>query len=147
VGATWQLRPCFHDAERATSSANNEMLRLRDGRPSDRQDHADCCSLVYCTFRLNPAAVQLNDMLYNRQTETSSAEFAATGSIDPIKSLEDAGQISRGDTDPAICDRERDLRVARDHADYNGAAEVRIFHSVIEQGVHDFLQAHLVGAN
>ena len=52
----------LHDAEEAPSSANNEMLRLRDGRTSCGKDDTDRCALVNNAFRLYSAAVELGDV-------------------------------------------------------------------------------------
>ena len=58
------------------------------------------------TFRLDAAAVQLRDVLYDRETEPGPAQFPVARFIRPVKSLEDAWQIARRNTRSIVRDAE-----------------------------------------
>src|SRR5581483_985329 len=48
--------------------------------------------------------VGLHDVLHDRQSQAGSAEVARTGPVDPVKTLEDPGEIFLRNADPAVLD-------------------------------------------
>src|SRR5438552_14035998 len=73
------------------------MLRFCDsraiGRHFQRKNDANGRSPSKLALSLDPAAVQLGNVLHNRQSKTGAAEFATPRFVRTIKPLEDAGQI------------------------------------------------------
>jgi hypothetical protein len=55
--------------------------------------NCECTAFTGRTFNGYRAFMKLSDMLYNRKTQTCSAEFAASAFIDYIETLEKAGQM------------------------------------------------------
>ena len=85
--------------KRAGKRAKLLVLRLRDG---NRQVDPYRCPAPKFTFRLDTAAVQLRDVLHDRETEPRPAELAMARFVRAVKSLEDARQIAGRNSRSAI---------------------------------------------
>src|SRR5689334_2481602 len=89
------------------SRSKRLLLRLCDslsGNGGIRQNHADCRSFSKFTFRFNATAMELNNMLHDRKSETSPPEFTAPRLVRAIKSLENSRQIFLANAGTGVTD-------------------------------------------
>src|SRR5438128_9602799 len=63
------------------------------------ENHADRCSFARLALSFGSSAMQLRDVLYNREAQSRSAQLAAPCFVNPIETLEDARQIALANSD------------------------------------------------
>src|SRR6266403_206558 len=117
------------------------------GRHFQRKNDANGRSPSKLALSLGPAAVQLGNVLHNRQPKTGAAEFATARFVRAIKPLEDAGQIFLTNSDTIIAYAKRDLIAGAVRFETNFTASTRIFNGVIEQIIKNLPQARFVRAD
>ena len=107
------------------------------------QRHADGCSLPDLTGQLDAAAMQFDDMLDNRKSESGSAGFSGSALVYAIEALKDAVLLLSGYADAGVGNNQLDLHSARVDADaYRAVLYVvadRILNQVINQLDHETL--------
>src|ERR1700751_734551 len=119
--------------------------RNRTGRTW--KNHSNGRSFAELAFGFDPAAVQLNNMLHDREPEAGSAKFAAPRLVRPVESLEDPGQIFPADASPTVAYGKDDFAILAFPRQADGPAVTRIFHRIIEKIVENFSQPLLIGAD
>ena len=81
------------------------MLRFCDGVAvwrTNRKNRADGRAATEFACSFDTAAMQLDNMLYDRQTQTCATQLATPRFVRPIKALEDSRQIARRNSDALI---------------------------------------------
>ena len=68
-------------------------------------------ALAGCAFNGYLAAVSLGDVFDNRKAQSGTAQFAAAGFVDAIKSFKKTGQVLFGNADALVCDNNHYFRV------------------------------------
>ena len=96
------------------------------------------------TFRLDTAAVQLRDVLHDREPEPRAAELAMARFVRAIESLEDARQIAGRNSRSVIGNTQADPIIIARRTYPDAPVWRREFHRVVEQIVNDLLQPALV---
>ena len=123
------------------------VLRFCDGvfvERANRQTDADGRASTDGAFGFNAAAMQFNNVLYNRQSQTRATQFAAARFVRAIKALKNSRQIAARNSDALVADADADLVTLTGGLHHDFAFGLRIFHCVVEQIVNHFLQAILV---
>jgi hypothetical protein len=118
------------------------MLRFCDsraiGRHFRRKNDADGGTAPKLTLRLDSAPVQLGDMLHNRETKASPAEFATARFVRAIKSLKDPRQIFMANSDTVVAHAKHGLVATTRPLQTNLTIVARIFNRVIKQIIENF---------
>ena len=73
-----------------------------------RQQNTDRGAFAEFALGFNAPAVQLGDVLHNRQSKAGSTQFATARFVRAVKSFKDPRQIFGADSDPVIAHAERD---------------------------------------
>src|SRR5260370_17026383 len=90
-------------------------------------------------FTVDPdaAAMHLDDVLGDGETESGAAEFAGARGIHAVEAFENARLVGFGDADAGIRDGKYDFAIARLRTDDNLATRKRVLQAVFEHILHN----------
>src|SRR4029434_3953109 len=107
------------------------------------QNHANRRSASELTFGFHAPAVQLRDMLDDRESETGATEFAAARFVSSIEALKNTRQLILAHPDSIVAHAKNDFGTALGCLQANLSVFTRIFHCILQQIVENFLHACL----
>ena len=77
--------------------------------------------------------MQAGDLLHDGETETGARDTAGDAGFDPLKAIEDPGQIFPGDADPFVAHRDDDVIAIVTRGNRNRASRRGVLHGIADE--------------